>query len=349
VIDENLFQNIKENGDFEILPCNTIADKTGLTKLELTSAQKIQVSALLQQLPLIAASGTMAQAYSVSFYRGMPHTLMQLKNGGVGSPIIGGDGRIAGSAVFNPMTTQAAVLGVFSVMSIASGQYFLSQINNELKMMKLNVDKILEFLYGDKKAELISEVSFAQYAYKNYSSIMEHDEQRVATIIGLQKARKVAMKDVEFYISDLDSAVNSKANSDIVSLVDKAFQIKECLEISTQLYIMSGLMEVYYAQNYDDNYISYIKEDMVSYISKCEKRMLSDFSMLSGQIHGLKEKPLKKIDKPALEKKVDCVVEMLSGNSESELRKSLKKALPYSGTKSEYYLDKAGDAYLKAS
>ena len=48
--------------------------------------------------------------------------------------------------------------------------------------MKLNIDKILEFLYGEKKAELMSEVSFVKYAYQNYGSIMGCNPQRIATI-----------------------------------------------------------------------------------------------------------------------------------------------------------------------
>lgn len=57
-------------------------------------------------------------------------------------------------------------------MSIASGQYFLSEINNNLSAINQKADKILEFLYGDKKAELMSEVSFVNFAYQNYNSIM---------------------------------------------------------------------------------------------------------------------------------------------------------------------------------
>ena len=74
-------------------------------------------------------------------------------------------------------------------MAFASGQYFITQVNSELQKINQNIDKILEFLYGDKKAELLSEVSFVKYAYENFSSIMAHDEQRVATIASLQNAK----------------------------------------------------------------------------------------------------------------------------------------------------------------
>lgn len=101
---------------------------------------------------------------------------------------------------FYSMSTQAAIMGMFTAMSVASGQYFLSQINNEMRMMNMKLDEILEFLYGDKKAELMAEMSFIKYAYENYSSIMSHDQQRIATIVSLQEAKKVAMKDIEFIL-----------------------------------------------------------------------------------------------------------------------------------------------------
>ena len=83
-------------------------------------------------------------------------------------------------------------------MSIASGQYFLAEINKELKTINQNIDNILKFFIWGQKAELLAEVSFAGYAYQNYSSIMEHEQQRLATLTNLQESKKVAMKDIEF-------------------------------------------------------------------------------------------------------------------------------------------------------
>lgn len=92
-----LFFEMRKIGNFEIMPCNNPVDcenKNGFTKLTLSSAQKMHISALLQQVPSTMAVGTMAQTYKVVFPEGLPHTLMQLGDGGVGSPIIGSDGKI---------------------------------------------------------------------------------------------------------------------------------------------------------------------------------------------------------------------------------------------------------------
>ena len=287
--DIQLFKQIAKIGDFEISPCKkemNLEDKSSYRKLELTSAQKIQISGLLQHLPQATMTGMMAQAYTVRFPEGLPHTLMALKQGGYGSPLQGLTGKMVGSASFYPMVTQAALMGVFTTMSVVTGQYFLSQINNELRKIGTKIDAILEFLYEDKKAELLSEVAFAQYAYENYHSIIQHTEQRMATIGSLQQAKKVAIKDVEFYLNDFVKKLNAiKDEQTLKSKANRALNAKECLEFSLRLYIVSSLLEIYYSQNFDHGYIDFLEINIEGYIKKCSDRMLKAFGRLEGSLN----------------------------------------------------------------
>lgn len=344
--------DIVKSKNFEIVPCAEIADidnKPDFQKLKLTSSQKIQIGGLLQNLPSVIATDIMSKAYVLKLPEGMSgfYHPMQYATGGIGTPIQDAGGSIVGHASLHELSPQAAVMGIFNMMSIASGQYFLAQINRELRTMNQSIDKILEFLYGDKRAELFSEVSFVKSAYQNYSSIMQHEQQRFATIVSLQEAKKIAMKDIEFYMSDLDATVSTKNGSDIVSLIDKAFQTKDCLELSIQLYSMSSLLEIYYSQNYDADYISSVEEEAVTYVGKCEKRMLSSFSKLSSHIQTFKEGPLKKIDKPMLEKRVASVVDSFTQGTESEMLQSIRSVLRASGKTTECYVTENGDLYLR--
>ena len=342
------FQVIEDTGDFEIMPCDGLfdfEDKERFMKLNLSQAQKMHIGGLLQQIPLAVSAGTMAQAYTVSFPKGLPHTLTALNQGGFGS-MIQQNGEFIGTASFAPLSLQASFLGTFTAMSIASGQYFLSQINQELKMITLNLDRILEFLYGDKKAELMAEVSFVKYAYQNYGTIMEHEHQRVATLSSLQESKKVAMKDIEFYLGDLDSTVNSKDGADVVEVSGKAFQMKESLDFSLQLYVMSSLLEVYYSQNYDADYIRYVEKDISIYIDKCEKRILSDFSALGALINGGKKKMLKKVDTTSIEKQISKVMDVLNTGEESQIRRAFRSALYAREQKTVYYLTDEGGVYI---
>ena len=351
LIDLESYQMMKSVGNFDIAPCEgtfDFEDKSRFTKMELSSAQKMYMSSFLQQVPMATTAGTLVNAYTASFPEGLPHTLTALKQGGFGS-MVRENGKFAGSASFYQMTEQAAVLGAFSAMSIATGQYFLTQINSELHMINLKIDKILEFLYGEKKAELMAEISFVKYAYQNYGSIMAHEPQQIATIGSLQEAKKIAMKDIEFYMNDLDLTVNEEAKkyTDFDALANKAFQIRESLELSMQLYIMSSMMEVYFSQNQDNSYMHSLETDMTAYLDKCEKRMLSSFSVLNRRMVDYKAKPMEKIDKSVHTEKIGRLIDSLNSGEESTMRKSLRTALHAATRKSEYYLAADGNMYAK--
>ena len=125
--EKQVFEAMEEISDFHIEPYDgmiDLEDTTRFTKLELSSGQKMQVSALLHQLPQTIATGALANAYTVKFPAGIPHVLTALHQGGYGS-IVRENGRIVGSASFYPLAAQAAVLGAFTVLSAVTGQYSL--------------------------------------------------------------------------------------------------------------------------------------------------------------------------------------------------------------------------------
>lgn len=361
VLDEQSFQRMKEAVGFDLAPCTVpldFEDKSRFIKMELSPAQKMHISSFLQQTPTAAAAATIAQSYTVKFPDGLPHALTALKQGGFGS-MIQENGKFVGSASFYEMTSQAAVLGAFSAMSVVTGQYFLTQINSELNLVNQKMDKILEFLYSDKKAELLAEVSFAQYAYQNYASIMAHDQQRTATLISLQEAKKVAMKNIEFYMVDLDSTVNSEAKKqeDLNKLAQTTYQIRDSLNLSMQLYIMSSALEMYYAQNHDQAYLESVKATSSVYLSKCESRMLRGLSSLNQRFADFKAPAADKVkvfdkatkaEKFNHEQQLTAMIDILDSGEESPMRKTLNAALTIGTQEAEYYLTPSGDMYMRA-
>lgn len=338
----------------EIAPVDDAVDLDNsqkFKKLELTQGQKIQISAMMNQLPALAGMDILSKTMMLRFPEGVQGVLMQLKsNGGFTTTLKNVEtGKIAGTAWLESAAPQAACLGAFTAMSIASGQYFLAQINNSLAQISSGLDKILEFLYGDKRAELLSEVSFIRFAYENYNSVMEHSEQRVATLISLQNAKKVAMKDIEFYLSDLSSIMGDKKSSDISSTVPKMVRTKDCLDLSLQLYTMSNLLEVYYSENYDPNYISFVQSEASVYIGKCEKRLLNCFGQLQHLLAGAKEGLFVKVNKAEYVQQIDAIVAELEASSSSPLQTTLQSALSETAKEKQYYLNREGEVYLKVS
>lgn len=345
-MNNDFLPDYKDIGNFEVAPFEEKLDGSYI-KLDLEPDEKKNISAAMSQLPLIISSEAVSSMYYLSFPDGLPHTLMSLGQGGFSSTYYGADGLIAGTASLYPAANLALLTNIFSVMSIASSQYFLTAINNELKMLNYQIDKILAFLYGDKKAELLSELKFVLYAHKNYRSIMKHEQQRAATLASIQSARKVAMKDIEFYIQDLNSAVNS--NHDLKEIVSNSIQIKDSLRLSLQLYTMCCVLEAHYSLNNDRIYIENVEEDIISYSDKCRDRIIDCFGNLAGRINnsGGGFMNLAKTENDELKEKVSAILNDMHNTEASLNRKNISEMLKSSKGSSEYVVASTGDVYYK--
>lgn len=323
--------------------------------MRLSDTQKAQISALYQAIPSMVSAEAMKNAfYVVKWPEGLPHDLIPFKDGiGYMGIVRGEGGKFAGHARFLSMGTQALMLNVFTLMSIITCQFFLTEINRKLTMINQKIDKILEFLYGDKKAELLSEIHFVQYAHANFRSIMEHSEQRAATIQNLQSAQKTAIQDIEFYLADLNSTVHQKLSdrlADVQDAVGKALQVHQCLEFAMQLYMTANLLEVYYAQNYDPEYLKYVEEEIGNYIdNKYEKQLIADFNSLKTTLEH-KRKSMRKADyeklKGQIEQVTDVTARLMEGDGK-ELKDKLHGILHSVEQPTECCIAIDGTMYLK--
>ena len=79
-------------------------------------------------MPAMLASETMAHAYVLKLPEGLSgmNSLMSYRSGGLGTPIMGENGKIVAHASLHGVSDQALLLSCFTAMSIASGQYFLT-------------------------------------------------------------------------------------------------------------------------------------------------------------------------------------------------------------------------------
>lgn len=353
--DDPTFAALKELGAFELTEYTEnidLSDKHCYNKLEISSIDKSSWNMLISQLPGFASTVTLSHCYRAVFPTGLHHTLIRLKQGGFGGMIKSADGKFVGAASLYPLQMQAALTGMFSVISVAVGQHYLTEISSELKLINMKMDKILDFLYGDKKAELMSEIDFMRYAYNNYTSIMSNEQQRLATITNLQNSKKVAMKNIEFYISDLESTERTEAKNydSFKDIADKVFQIKESLDMSIQLLVTSSLMEVYYSQNYDKEYLASVKDETLWFIERYNTRVISTLNRLNGRNDGF-NKPnalnkLSKVDAAPLGAQITETISMLNIGEGSPLRKLVTSSIDNISSATEYYIDSDYSVYI---
>ncbi len=347
---ENTFDldRVSNELHFEISDAGDVNfDNDRYMKMNLSPEQTIHMSALMQQMPTLLAAGAMANSYKLVFPEGVQGTLMQYKStGGLSNIIRGEDGKIVGHASLFDMKTEAVILGAFTVMSAVTSQYFLAEINSKMEHLNQKLDQIMEFLYGDKKAELLAEIGFVQYAQENYSSIMAHDAQRTATISGLQEARKTAMKDIEFYMGDLSRKVQTseKIFAKLKDVADTVIRISESLELSKQLFVMGSIMETYFAQNFDKSYVKSVSETAKYYITKCDKRMLGDIRVMRSKLDSLKDNDAV----TGYKKKFDSIITSLDGGDDSPVIKSMISVLEMATSRKEYFLNRRGEVYMRA-
>lgn len=337
----------------EVKPFTGNLEKIYANKLPVSSDTQIFFNQIASQLPSMLAANTLSSSnlYTIRFPKGINGELIRLKQGGFGAMLRNPEsGRFVGTASYFPVNTasEVAVLGMFSAMSVATGQYFLTQINNKLTMINQKLDKVLEFLYGNKKAELIAEINFIRYAYQNYSSIMQYGEQRVATITSLQEARKVAMRDIEFYLHDMDTTVNAKVShgNDLEDMVQKTFAIHESVDMAMQLYAVSMLLEIYYSQNTSQEYVTYLQHEFDSYIEKCDKHTLHYLGDLKRRVvEGWNFAPMRgRFDKSTNLQKLENEIEsLMDGNSKKY--EDVRTAISALSEPAEYVMSIEGDLY----
>lgn len=349
-----IFDWLKENANFTLDCCAAsvdLSDGRKFSRLHLNDEQRLRLGALMQQLPLAVAAGSLANAFVARFPKGVPHTLVRLKQGGFLGMLRDASGQFSDAVPLYPLHSAAAAMGAMSAIAAVSGQYFLTQINSELTLVNGKLDDILGFLYGDKSAELIAQINFVKYAHANYGSIMMSDVQRQATLTNLQTARTVAMKNIEFYLIDLESTVKKGVN-DFHALrkqKEKALLIKDSIELSRQLYVLSGILEVYYAQNYDPDYLNYVEDEMVSYINKCDRKIAGGLSELVGAIRGFKPRnPFEATaGREEMAKALSDALLPYSGDKDSPVRISLRKSIEALRSQAELYIDAENNVYLK--
>jgi len=328
---------LQQQGEFQIVPFTEPLPPSGNPaheKVDLPVREKTQFRSLLSKLP--------AGARKFVFPNGVHHSLAALKQNSV-AMLRTADGALE--------KAKAIMLSGLATVSAVCGHFFLAEINKEMQLFGEKIDRISEFLYGDKKAELLAELTFARYASENYTSIMKFSEQRIATIASLQEAKKVAMKDIEFYLTDLNALSEEKTKnaSELSDLVDRAGRIHDCITLSSQLFTMSSLLEAFYSQNTDSSYLFYVEESNAEYLNRCDKSAYSAWStILYRAKEAVAKAPAKSpLKVPEFLKTISDRMDSLSLDRTSEARKRFHAILEDMTRQTELVFDENGDAYIK--
>lgn len=271
-------------------PVYDLTDTKKYEKIELSDFEIGRLNELASAIPTAAAAGAISNMYTITFPKGIQSTLTKLNQGGYSSLLKGADGKFVGTASLYLATQQALLLGTFTALSFATGQFFLSAINKELKEINRKLDEIISLLHEDKKCELFAEIKYVKDVFNNWRYIVGNDALCNAKIVGLQSSQKIALSDMEFYKKLLYDTVVKEKNIDENNL-DGIMKIADTLILSHQLYLMSIITEVSCINQVDAKYINSQIESIKDYSNECKNALSDSFSKIEDRIeHGKNKK-----------------------------------------------------------
>lgn len=177
-------QSINQN-DSNKLPIDVIPQKS-VPK----NAQKIGSAAMIaNQLPGLIGAHELSGAYKVVFPEGVVGNLMTLKNGQLSglntTSIIGKSKDIVGQAGLQSLSGLANPLVVFSVMSMITGQYFMTQINKSLAELTESIEKVERQVDVSEEGVVFSGIVFLQEIKNDWGLILSSEEYKRSVINNL--------------------------------------------------------------------------------------------------------------------------------------------------------------------
>ncbi len=332
--------------DIKIEPLMISDIPSEFEKINNIQRQNVLFDSFLNIMPKLF-EGVPSNAYYVKFPKGAPHNLMPLKQGGFSTAILN-EGRIAGTASLYPAADMAMALERFAMMEALSVRYILNELFSRLDIINNKLDKLIQLFYGDKKAELISEINYVKYVYGNYTSIVSNDYLRPAAVIGLEQAKIIAMKDIEFYFFDIDNITKNKLKD--LESAENALRIMENIKLSEQLFVMSSLLEIYMSGNYDSDYLASIKNEVDIYINRCQGTILAKADKLKDAISAFNIVPPNKSKenlKKELFAKAEEIYNSYNAGHKSRIKKISDETFVNLNNSTEYYIDNKQNLYVR--
>lgn len=240
---------------------------------------------LMQAFPItqvIKQNEVLDGAYKIIIPEGAAGRLMQYKNGLLGTPIIGANGKITSHAGLEKMQgiSMNPVL-IFTAMSLLTGQYFMAEINKSLKEISKNLEDIKRMILDDKISRNFAIYEFYQDISSNMEIILEHDDLRISYLSNVQNTFLDLRQNITFFEKrinrDIDDLKNNfkggKTTTErIISLDKEVEKIQEFIEqrfMCSLLYMQGKVLEIQLSKIYDIEYI----QKTISDLKNLEKSM----------------------------------------------------------------------------
>ena len=258
---------------------------SGYTKLPKEAYSKM--SAVFQYMPGLAANNTtysnasvnskmMEGAYKVIIKDGMHLAKSKATDGAFrGTLLSDATKQVSGQAELlkiDPIElskTPQYALGVFSALSMATGQYFLTEINNRLNSLESQVGDVQAFLADDKRSKLFACEQILNEIFQNMQAIKNNESEKQATLVEIKTIKREAIGDMQFFNSRLAKDRSSLSVNDkkeiIVETVNKIGETLPQYWCSLSVYSKACLLEIMLSDNDDPEFLAHTQDNLLKY------------------------------------------------------------------------------------
>lgn len=179
----------------------------------------------------------------------------------------GTNNKIVDVAQLQTLSNASQVFGAaFNAVSIITGQYYMSRIDNRLKNLERDVEAIQDYLEDSRRSELYGNLEFLKETQNRLPFYHEDSVLASSTLTSVQTIKINALGNLAFYQEQIAKLVDSLSNDDkLDEILEKIYDmyrlITECW-FALQLCCFSSYLEPQITQNASSQVIHGIAEDI---------------------------------------------------------------------------------------
>lgn len=242
-----------------------------------------RVDAIVAQIPNMVASKQLSGAYKIVMPSNASGDLIRYKDGLLGT-VVKDNSKITGHAGLKSISGVVSPMLVFTALSVITGQYFLAEINQNIKKVLSAIDDLEALIFLKEESVLFSHKLFLERVLSNYSYISGSQSLKMATLCNIQKTINELSSSFYFY---------AKASKNKLSKIKEALFKEELksgnlekllkqIKISGELRNIFILLEFSLTQSFDQATIDFIK-------TQIDKGNRENFKLISEILDELKD------------------------------------------------------------
>lgn len=206
--------------------------------------------------------------------------------------------KITSDGIKTPLAPQL-IQGGFALMSIATGQYFLTEINNSLSFLKEGMGNVTDFLETEKKSEIEADEETLLRIYYNLGYIMENDMERLSVSTSLKSMRNKALKNIKFFRTKIEKENQKiRANSKYDTFENACYELMKWYPqywCAVKNYCSAYFLDTVITEMDDPDYLLHVYTDVKNQIFLYEELFSKSDERINNYIRKSKELNKKKI------------------------------------------------------